>query len=63
MFGLQTKLFRVKNQKRNNHFFQRNSTVLIRIFIITHIMIVIVDISQEQVIFCKNIRATHIYGG
>lgn len=54
-------LFRIKHQQWHNHFFQRNPSMLIAIPVITHIMIVIIDIGQEKIIFGKNIRTTHIY--
>ena len=34
--------------------------MLVGVFIITNVMIEIIGISQKQIIFCKNIRTTHI---
>src|SRR5690606_18773663 len=53
-------LFRIKNQKRNNHFFERNTTMLIGVFVIVHIVIIIVLVCQKIIVFSKNIRTSHV---
>lgn len=55
-------LFWSHYHKWNNHFLQRNATVLVGISIITYIMIVIVGIGKKVIPFSKYEGTTHIYG-
>lgn len=53
-------LFRRKPNIWNNHFFQRNSSVLEGIFEVAYIIVIVIRISKEVVFYCKNITRRNI---
>lgn len=52
------KLFGFKYAYGDDAFFQRDTTVLIRIFIIIHEMVVVLRVGQKRIVFSKNILGT-----
>lgn len=54
-------LFWIQNREWNYHFFQRHSSMLVGISIVTYIVIVIIRIGEEQISLGKNKRAAHVY--
>ena len=56
-------LFCLQNYKRNDHFLQRNPTMLIGIAVIAYIMVIVIGVSEEKVILGKNKTAAQVYIG
>ena len=56
---LKKKLLWAINGTWNNHFFQRNPSMLIGVFVILYKMIEVVWIRKKQIFFCKNKGTIH----
>jgi hypothetical protein len=45
---------------RNNHFLKRNPPMLESILEVIYVVVVIIGVSKEIILHCKNIRRGHI---
>jgi len=45
---------------RNNHFLKRNTPMLESVLEVIHVVIVIIGVSKEIILYCKDIRRGNI---